>query len=138
MRAMVAPGWLADDLVHARHTLARLASKDLAVLTTTAFSLGALRLPPFLTSAFAANDALRAAGPAGWPRDLPPPANRPDAALADRNPGEPVAFVAPSPFSRRATDGAAAGEWFDSSRELRSGLQVTELAVMVWADGLPA
>lgn len=106
--------------------------------STTAFSLGALRLPPFLSSAFAANDALRAAGPAGWPRDLPPPANRPDAAVAQRGRGEPAAFMPPSPFSRRATDGAAAGDWFDSSRELRSGLQVIELPVVVWADGVPA
>ena len=135
---MVAPGRLADDLVHARHTLARLASKDLAVLTSTAFSLGALRLPPFLTSAFAANDAVRAAGPAGWPRDLPPPANRPDAALAAQDSDAPAAFLPHPLFSRRATDGAAAGDWFDSSRELRCGLQVIELPVIDGTDGVAA
>ncbi|MFO1340220.1 MAG: hypothetical protein U1F53_18665 [Burkholderiaceae bacterium] len=108
------------------------------MLTTPAFALGALRLPPFLASAFAANDALRAAGPAGWPRGLPPPANRPDAAAPGPDASE-SATVLPHPLlSRRATDSAAAGEWFDSSRELRCGLQVTELTVVAWADGKPA
>ena len=88
--------------------------------------LGALRLPPFL-SGLAAERARRA--PRGWPAWLPAPANRPDElAFVETMPGEPDGVA---PFAGNA---APAGGWFDSSLDLRLGLEVVDLGPVEWLD----
>jgi hypothetical protein len=58
----------------------------------------------------------------GWPAWLPLPANRPDVA------GEPVLG------SKEAVGQALGGGWFDSSLDLRLGLEVVDLGPVEWLD----
>ncbi|MBT9598251.1 MAG: hypothetical protein IV094_19880 [Vitreoscilla sp.] len=97
-----------------------LTDEEFAVLTT-AFTLGALRLPPRLPMWRLSRPAL------AWPDTLPPPANRPDDAALE-NAGPAVeAPAAPLPIL---------GGWHDSSLDLKLGLTVQDLGPVEWLDEL--
>ena len=90
-------------------------------MLTTAFTLGALRLPPRLPM-------WRLSRPAsGWPDSLPPPANRPDDAALDITSAAAEALPTPMPIL---------GGWHDSSLDLKLGLTVQDLGPVEWLDEL--
>jgi hypothetical protein len=121
MGAMVQKPRLTDDSAHA--TRAGLKNHEEFDLLSTAFTLGALRLPPRFSLR-----AVRRPKTAPWrlPETLPPPANRPDdaAELPLALPAEPV-----------PQDLMISG-WHDSSLDLKLGLTVRDLGPVAWLDEL--
>jgi hypothetical protein len=95
-------------------------------VTSPAIHLAAhLRLPPFLSRL-----PIERPIPRGWPAWLPPPANRPDD-VALQVGHEPTVSIEELPQSLGVEPmlpgSVAAGGWYDSSLDLRLGLEVQDL-----------
>ncbi|MEK8031068.1 hypothetical protein AACH06_09595 [Ideonella sp. DXS29W] len=102
-------------------------------MTSPAIHLAArLRLPPFLPRL-----PVDRPTPRGWPAWLPPPANRPDdvelQAHEDRlvSLDDVPAALAVEPMLPSTS---AVGGWYDSSLDLRLGLEVQDLGPVEWLD----
>jgi len=102
-------------------------------VTSPAIHLAAhLRLPPFL-SRLPFDRPL----PRGWPTWLPAPANRPDdvALQVDHVPTVSIEELPQSLGIDPILPGSvAAGGWYDSSLDLKLGLEIQDLGPVEWLD----
>lgn len=101
--------------------------------TSSAFHLAAhLRLPPFLPRL-----PIERSAPRGWPTSLPTPANRPDD-VALQVDSEPTLSIEELPqtfgVEPMLPGSVAAGGWYDSSLDLRLGLEIQDLGPVEWLD----
>lgn len=102
-------------------------------MTSSAIHLAAhLRLPPFLSRL-----PIERPAPRGWPAWLPAPANRPDdvALRADTEPSISINELPQSLGVEPMLPGSvAAGGWYDSSLDLKLGLEIQDLGPVEWLD----
>jgi hypothetical protein len=102
-------------------------------VTSPATPLAArLRLPPFLPRL-----PIDRPAPRGWPAWLPTPANRPDdvALQADTDPAISIDELPQSlGIEPMLPSTAAAGGWYDSSLDLKLGLEIQDLGPVEWLD----
>lgn len=102
-------------------------------MTSPTIQLAArLRLPPFLPRL-----PVDRPTPRGWPTWLPAPANRPDD-VALRADSEPAISIDELPqtlgVEPMLPSSVAAGGWYDSSLDLKLGLEVQDLGPVEWLD----
>ena len=104
------------------------------MIDRSAFQLAAhLRLPPFLPRQPAERPL-----PRGWPAWLPAPANRPDDVdlQADHGPASLSIDELPQALGVEPMlpSSAAIGGWYDSSLDLKLGLEIQDLGPVEWLD----